>query len=138
MSEDQQLYQQAYSYLQSRGYSNPNARLNMAQPGDGEHLREEKLNEMVARDAMRKATRGALQLHSTQPVSYPDSWVQLSQWLVGCPTWQQRELMPMYFVLEFRTLVQLQQLSNYVSRREIATRDKPFCFVVGFDGQITI
>ena len=91
------LYRAAHTHLTQRGYSNINARLNCAQPGDAERPREEKLNEMVGREAMRKATRSALQLFSSQPIGYGEQWAQLAQWLAACPAWQQRELMPMYF-----------------------------------------
>ena len=36
--------------------------------------REEKLNEMVGREAMRKATRSALQLFTAQPIGYGEQW----------------------------------------------------------------
>ena len=91
------LYRAAHTHLTQRGYSNINARLNCAQPGDAERPREEKLNEMVGREAMRKATRSALQLFISQPIGYGEQWAQLAQWLAACPAWQQRELMPMYF-----------------------------------------
>eukprot|EP00964_Phaeocystis_antarctica_P117852 scaffold81682_cov37-Phaeocystis_antarctica.AAC.1 len=64
------LYRAAHTHLTQRGYSNINARLNCAQPGDAERPREEKLNEMVGREAMRKATRSALQLFTAQPIGY--------------------------------------------------------------------
>ena len=91
------LYRAAHTHLQQRGYSNINARLNCAQPGEAERPREEKLNEMVGREAMRKATRAALQLFSAQPIGYGEQWAQLAQWLNACPASQQRELLPMYF-----------------------------------------
>ena len=91
------LYRAAHTHLQQRGYSNINARLNCAQPGEAERPREEKLNEMVGREAMRKATRAALQLFAAQPKCYGEQWAQLAQWLNACPASQQRELLPMYF-----------------------------------------
>ena len=68
------LYRAAHTHLTQRGYSNINARLNCAQPGDAEQPREEKLNEMVGREAMRKATRSALQLFTAQPIGYGEQW----------------------------------------------------------------
>ena len=53
-------------------------------------------------------------------------------------TLAQDDLMPMFFVLEFRTRVQLEVLANMVSRKEISTWKKDYSFQINFDGFLSV
>ena len=87
---DSELLRTAYTYLQQRGYRAAHTQLveDKGDPGPG----EVKLNEMVSRDAQRKAVHCTLQLPFVPSASYDTSYTELVGWMRTRPLEQQKEI----------------------------------------------